>query len=208
MFPSCWASLGSHCLQLSPPISVCMEPGTSKKILSPCSLILPRLDGAASRVGSYMPWSPGSSFSLNCSFRLLCKRNGYCISALILAGAVCESKLCSKTAVSSRKAGNTLQCSVWSACKQSWWHVAGNDCSIIQQQCRKVYCIWWVVLGESIARRCWGAWLSFLFCFRSETICLKQTPELLPGHWLVLPVISAVDRKEGGVFPVCLIWYS
>lgn len=41
------------------------------------------------------------------------KRNGYCISALILDVAVCESKLCLKAAVSSRKAGRT-HCSVLS----------------------------------------------------------------------------------------------
>lgn len=73
------------------PFSIYVEPGTSKKLLRPCSLIVPRLDGAASRVGSYMPWSPGSSFSLSCTSCLLCKGNGYCISALILAVAESQS---------------------------------------------------------------------------------------------------------------------
>lgn len=116
------ASLPFPAVELPLALSVCnqafpffiyMEPSTPKKILRPCTLILPRLDGVASRVGSYVLWSPGSSFSLNCTFCFLCKRNGYCISAFILAVAVWESKLCLKTAVSSRRAGKA-HCTVLS----------------------------------------------------------------------------------------------
>lgn len=73
-FPAFGLPLALSVCKQALPFSVCREPGTPKKILSPCSLILPRLDGAASRVGSYMPWSPGSSFSLNYSFCSLCKK--------------------------------------------------------------------------------------------------------------------------------------